>query len=480
MLWNKISICLIGVVLLGAFQFACTNKGKIEKPDFIFIYADNLGYGDLGCFGSERNPTPHIDRMAEEGVILTSLYSSSGVCTPSRASLLTGCYAQRVDMSLNEKGGWVLRPVSSKGLNPEEMTISSLLKQDGYATACIGKWHLGDQPEFLPSNYGFDYFYGIPYSEDMVPSVDPSWPPLPLVQNGKVIEAPVDLKTLTRRYVKEAVHFITENKERPFFLYFPLNLPGSRRVPVVDTAFTGKSANGPYGDVMMEIDWSVGQIIKAVRQLDLEKRTMIVFTSDNGAPMGRAGSSGGGNNEPFAGSGYTTMEGGMRVPCVVEWKGRIPPGSSNSELCTMMDWLPTFAFLAGAKIPEDRVMDGKNIWPLISGEKGAKSPHKYFYYYFMDQLQAVRDKRWKLYLPLDNKYDGGDKYKFYGSSKLKLVDLSTDIKEAQDVSGAHPEVVARLLKQAEKVRRELGDPLHQGEKVRPASYVKDPKPLIKE
>ncbi len=231
---------------------------------------------------------------------------------------------------------------------------------------------------------------------------------------------------------------------------------------------------------MMEIDWSVGQIIKVVRQLDLEKRTMIVFTSDNGAPMGRAGSSGGGSNEPFAGSGYTTMEGGMRVPCVVEWKGRIPPGSSNSELCTMMDWLPTFAFLAGAKIPEGRVMDGKNIWPLISGEKGAKSPHKYFYYYFMDQLQAVRDERWKLYLPLDNKYDGGDKYKFYGSSRLKLVDLSTDIKEAQDVSGAHPEVVARLLKQAEKVRRELGDPLHQGEKVRPDSYVKDPKPLIKE
>lgn len=466
--------------LLLTFQFACKNGRRIEKPNFIFIYADNLGYGDLGCFGSALNETPHIDSMAAEGITLTTFYSSSGVCTPSRASLLTGCYAQRVDMHLNEKGGWVLRPVSAKGINPEEITISRLLKENGYTTACIGKWHLGDQPEFLPLNYGFDYFYGIPYSEDMIPSYDPSWPPLPLVKNDKVIEAPVDLATVTKKYVSEAVHFITENKGRPFFLYFPLNLPGSRKVPVVDEAFRDRSANGAYGDAVMEIDWTVEQVLNAIRELGIEKRTMVVFTSDNGAPRGRAGSSGGGSNEPFAGSGYTTMEGGMRVPCVVEWKGSIPADISGNELGAMMDWLPTFAILAGAKIPGGRTIDGRNIWPVLSGKKDAKSPHKYFNYYFMDQLQAVRDARWKLYLPLENKYDGGDKYKFYGSSEMKLIDLTADIKEEHDVSDQHPEVVKRLLKYSEEVRRKLGDPEHKGEEMRPASYVEDPKPLVME
>jgi arylsulfatase A-like enzyme len=477
---NNKNIYLITFFSLALLQFSCDSNKRIEKPNFIFIYADNLGYGDIGCFGSELHETPHIDRMAEVGISLTTLYSSSGVCTPSRASLLTGCYAQRIDMHLNRKGGWVLRPVSAKGLNPDEITISSLLKKNGYATACIGKWHLGDQPGFLPINYGFDYFYGIPYSEDMVPSYDSSWPDLPLVQHEKVIEAPVDLTTINKRNVLEAIRFITENKNEPFFLYFPLNLPGSRKVPVVDEEFIGKSVNGPYGDAIMEIDWSVGQILNTIMELGLEKHTMIIFTSDNGTPKGRDGSSGGGSNDPFAGSGYTTMEGGMRVPCVVQWQGKIPTGITNDELCTMMDWLPTFAFLAGVKVPDDRIIDGKNIWPLISGEKNARSPHKYFNYYFMDQLHAVRDARWKLYLPLDNKYDGGDKYKIYGSSKLKLIDLRADLKEEHDVSGQYPEVAKRMLQYAEGIRKELGDPQHIGEKVRPAAYVNDPQPLILE
>jgi len=474
-------IYLIGLTLLGTLQFACNTGIKDPVvPNFIFIYADNLGYGDIGCFGSTLHRTPHIDKMAMEGISLTTLYSSSGVCTPSRASLLTGCYAQRVDMHLNENGGWVLRPISAKGLNPEEITIARLLKDNGYATACIGKWHLGDQPEFLPFHYGFDYFYGIPYSEDMVPSYDSRWPDLPLVQNDKVIEAPVDLKTITKRYVKEAIRFITENNDKPFFLYFPHNLPGSRKVPVVGDDFFGKSANSSYGDAIEEIDWSVGQIINTIMELGIEKRTMIVFTSDNGSPLGRSGSSGRGSNEPFSGAGYSTMEGGMRVPCVVQWTGTIPEGISNDELCTMMDWLPTFAFLAGAQTPQDRIVDGKNIWPLISGDKNAKSPHEFFNYYIMDQLQAVREGKWKLHLPLDNKYDGGDKYKFYGSSELKLIDLTEDIKEEHDVSEQYPEEVKRLLLYAEKTRKELGDPEHKGEKVRSAMYVEDPKPLILE
>ncbi len=469
---------IAGIFLLTVLLFACNGGKRVEKPNFIFIYADNLGYGDTGCFGSDLNETPHIDKMAAEGITLTTFYSSSGVCTPSRASLLTGCYAQRVGMHLNEKGGWVLRPVSSKGLNPEEITIGSLLKKNGYATACIGKWHLGDQPEFLPLNYGFDYFYGIPYSEDMIQAYDPSWPPLPLVKNDKVVEAPADLTTITKRYVSEAIRFIAENRHRPFFLYFPLNLPGSRKEPVVDEAFRGGSANGAYGDAVMEIDWTVEQVLSTVRELGIEKRTLVIFTSDNGAPQGRAGSSGGGSNEPFAGSGYTTMEGGMRVPCVAAWPGTIPAGISSDALCTMMDWLPTFAFLSGTKIPDGRIIDGRNIWPVLSGDKNAKSPHKYFNYYFMDQLQAVRDSRWKLYLSLKNKYDGGDKYKFYGSSALKLIELSTDIREERDVSVQYPEVVSRLLQYADGVRRELGDTERRGEKLRPASCVNDPVPLI--
>ena len=474
-------ITFIGLFLTIILQPACqVNKSDAEKPNFVFILADNMGYGDLGCFGSEIHRTPNIDKMAEEGILLTSLYSASGVCTPSRASLLTGCYAQRVDMHLNEHDTWVLRPVSSKGLNPGETTLAEILKDAGYATACIGKWHLGDQLECLPLGHGFDYYYGIPYSEDMVPDIDPGWPDLPLVKNYNVIEAPVDLTSTTRRYVREAIRFMTENRDRPFFLYFPHNLPGSRAVPVVDEAFSGKSANHSYGDAIEEIDWSAGQIIKTLKGLDLEKNTLVVFASDNGAPLGRSGSSGLGSNEPFAGSGYTTMEGGMRVPCLVQWPGRIPAGISNHELCTMMDWLPTFAFLAGTEIPRDRVIDGKNIWPLVSGQQGAKTPHEFFYYYSMDQLQAVREGNWKLHLPLDNKYNGGNKHHFYGSSPMKLIDLAKDIREEHDVSEQHPEVVERLLQQAEKISRELGDPAHKGEKVRPALYVEDPKPLILE
>lgn len=474
-------ITSIGLSLINTLQFSCNSNGiEVKKPNFIFILADNMGYGDIGCFGSAINRTPYLDNMTKEGMTLTTFYSSSGVSTPSRASLMTGCYAQRIDMCLNENGGRVLFPVSTKGLNPEEITIAEILKGKGYATACIGKWHLGDQPEFLPLNHGFDFFYGIPYSEDMVPTRNSARPDLPLLKNDKVIQAPVDLSTTTRRYVKEAIRFITENKNKPFFLYFPLNLPGSRIIPVVDKDFSGKSANGTYGDAIEEIDWSVGQILNALKELDLEKNTMIVFTSDNGSPQGRAGSSGKGSNEPFSGYGYSTMEGGMRVPCIVQWSGTIKAGKSNDELCTMMDWLPTFAYLAEAQVPHDRIIDGKNIWPLISGDKNAKTPHDVFYYYLKDQLQAVREGKWKLQLPLGNKYDDGDKNKLYGSSKLKLIDLSNDTREEHDLSDEHPDVVQRLLQHAEKIKKELGDPMYKGEKVRPAKYVEHAKPLLLE
>ena len=409
--------------------------------------------------------------------MLTSLYSSSPVCTPSRASFLTGCYAQRVDMHWGKVDGAVLRPVSPKGLNPDEISIADILKEKGYATACIGKWHLGDQLEFLPLNYGFDYFFGIPYSEDMIPSHTPDWPDLPLVQNDRVIEAPVDLTTTTRRYVEEAIGFMTENKDRPFFLYFPHNLPGSRAVPVVDDRFRGRSANGSWGDSVEEIDWSVGEIIDALKQLGIDRNTLIVFTSDNGAPGERPNGSGTGSNEPFAGPGYTTLEGGMRMPTIAQWTGTIPSGIINNELATMMDWLPTFAYLAGAQTPEDRIIDGINIWPLISGEKNAKSPHEVFYYYSRDQLQAVREGNWKLHLPWDNRYGSG---KMRLIDRPVLIDLNLDLKEDNDLSDFYPEVVKRLLNHAEKITPELGDPDNKGENVRPSAYVENPKPLIME
>jgi arylsulfatase A-like enzyme len=451
----------------------------MDNPNIIFILADNLGYGDIGCFGSVQHRTPFIDGMAGEGIRLTSMYSSSGVSTPSRASLMTGCYAQRVDMHLNADMGWVLTPISAKGLNPSEITIPEILRTVGYATACIGKWHLGDQKEFLPLNHGFDFFFGLPYSEDMVPSKNnPGWPDLPLMRDNEVIEAPADLTTTTQRYVDEAVKFIKKNKKRPFFLYLPHNLPGSRAVPVTGIKFSGKSANGSYGDAIEELDWAVGEIVQAVSELKLDERTMIIFTSDNGSPKGRAGSSGSGSNEPFGGAGYSTMEGGMRVPCIVKWKNKIPAGVSTNVLCTMMDWLPTFAAISGAVTYNERIIDGKNIWPVITGEKNAGTPHEVFCYYLMDQLQAVRDARWKLHLPLDNKYDSGNKNRFYGSSNLKLIDLNTDFKEETDLSGEYPEVVERLLKSAEKIRGELGDVNKKGSQIRPALYINDPEPLI--
>ncbi len=456
-----------------------SSQSNPEKPNFIFIFADNLGYGDTGCFGSELQRTPNIDNMAKSGIRLTSLYSSSGVCTPSRASLMTGSYAQRVDMHLSDTGGWVLRPISHKGLNPDEITIPKILKEKGYATACIGKWHLGDQNEVLPLNHGFDYFYGIPYSEDMVPSANnPDWPELPLLKNNMVIEAPCDLTTTTKRYVKEAIKFIKRNRNKPFFLYFPHNLPGSRTVPITGPEFSGKSANSSWGDAVEEIDWSVGEIMKIVRKLRIEKNTLIVFTSDNGAPRKREGSSGYGSNSPFAGAGYSTMEGGMRVPCIVQWTDKIPENINSDELCTMMDWLPTFAFLAGAKLTDNRIIDGKNIWNILSGDKNAKTPHDVFYYYMMDQLQAVRSGHWKLHLPLENKYDSGNRNKFHGEGKLKLINLNNDLREEFDLSERYPDVVKELLLKAEKISTELGNTNREGTQLRRALYFSDPKPLL--
>ena len=289
-----------------------------QKPNFILIYCDNLGYGDIGCFGSTKHKTPHLDQMAAEGLKLTSYYSASGVCTPSRAALMTARYPRRVGLDNPDHDGAVLRPVSPNGLNPNEITIAEVLKEAGYTTGIIGKWHLGDQPEFLPTRQGFDSFFGIPYSDDMTPREGKPWPELPLMDNETVIEAPVDRDYLTKRYTERAIDFLKANQEKPFFLYLPQAMPGSTRAPYSSPDFQGKSKNGPWGDSIEELDWSTGKILKSLKVLGLDDNTLVLWTSDNGAPRRNPVQ---GSNLPLSGWGYSTAEGGMRVPCIVRWPG---------------------------------------------------------------------------------------------------------------------------------------------------------------
>ena len=440
------------------------------KPNFIIIFCDDLGYGDIGCFGSKKHRTPNIDRIAAEGMCFTSFYVTSGVCTPSRSSLMTGCYPRRINMHESDRNECVLFPVARKGLNPNEMTIAEVLKEQGYATACVGKWHLGDQPEFLPTSQGFDYYYGIPYSNDMGGNQRSKNPPLPLLKNTKVIEAPANQNTLTKRYTEQVIKFITENKDKPFFVYLPHTMPHN---PVHSSEkFRGKSANGGYGDTVEEIDWSTGEIFAALKELGIDERTLVVFTSDNGAAQRW-----GGSNLPLSGFKGSTMEGGMREPCVMRWPGKIPAGKTCDELTSTLDLLPTLAQLTAAEAPGDRIIDGKDIWPLMAGAEGAKSPHEAFYYYQMDQLQAVRSGRWKLHLPLKVKRRNWGKGT--PNTPMKLYDLKDDIGEKNDVADRNPEVVERLLGLAQKAREDIGDVNYKGRQ-RPAGWTVTPMPLKKE
>lgn len=460
---------LTAAVLPGRACRAASKPCAADKPNFIVIFCDDMGYGDVGCFGSTKHRTPNLDRMAAEGTRFTSFYVTSGVCTPSRSSLMTGCYPRRINMHQNEAGLCVLFPVNQKGLHPHEITIAEVLRERGYATACVGKWHLGDQPGLLPTRQGFDSYYGIPYSNDMGTRQGPSRPPLPLLRNEEVIEAPAEQNTLTRRYTHEVLSFIEHNKDRPFFVYLPHTMPHN---PVhASDAFRDKSANGRYGDAVEEIDWSAGQILAALKDLDLDEKTLVLFTSDNGAA-----SRWGGNNGPLRGWKGSTWEGGMREPCIVRWPGKIPAGATCDELACTMDLLPTFARLAGTSAPTDRVIDGKDIWPLMSGRQGVKTPHEAFYYYQMDQLQAVRSGNWKLHLPLKPKRRNWGKPE--PGCPLQLYDLDADIAEQNNVADKHPDVVERLLALAEKARDDLGDTGRKGKGQRPAGFAAHPKPLL--
>ena len=451
-------------LLLLLFLIHCSLHAKIPpaQPNFILIMADNLGYGDIGPFGSRLHRTPNLDRMAREGRKLTSFYSASGVCTPSRAALMTGCYPRRVGLDWTPEDGHVLRPVSPNGLHPNEVTIAEVLKKAGYATACIGKWHLGDQPKFLPTRQGFDYFLGLPYSDDMTHATGQrigerlrgtQWPTLPWMENEKVIEAPANRNLMTQRETAAALKFIAANKNKPFFLYLPHNMPGSSRQPFSSERFRGNSKNGAWGDAVEELDWAAGQIFAALKKHNIDERTIVIWTSDNGAPRRNPPQ---GSNGPLGGWGYTTAEGGMRVPAIVRWPGFIPAGGTSDELCSLMDLHPTFAKLAGAKLP-DRKRDGKNIWPLWS-PRNAKSPHRFFYYYHTHTLQAVRDNRWKLVL----------------GEAPKLYDLKADLGEQHDVAAKNPSIVKHLQTAAAAAIVELGNDKQVGKNVRPVGRAKNP------
>ena len=435
-----------------------------EPPNFVLINIDDLGYADIGAYGSQLNRTPNLDRMAREGRKLTCFYAAP-VCSPSRAALMTGCYPKR-SLSIPH----VLFPGNDVGLAPEEITVAELLKQQGYATACIGKWHLGDQPAFLPRQQGFDYYFGLPYSNDMGPAADgvksnlgapipqnkgqgKGQPPLPLLRNETVLQRVLahDQTTLVARYTEEAVQFIREHQAQRFFLYLPHTAVHFPIYP--GEAFQGKSNNGIYGDWVEEVDWSVGQVLDTVRELGLSERTLVVFTSDNGGTPRAV-------NAPLRGFKGSTWEGGMRVPTIAWWPGRIPATTETDAITGMMDILPTFVKLAAGDLPTDRRLDGADIWPLLSGEPGAKSPHEAFYYFRGLKLEAVRSGPWKLRL-----------------AEGELYHLEHDIGESTNVAAANQEVVSHLRALADQMSSDLGlDGIGPG--CRPLGKVTNAQPLI--
>jgi arylsulfatase A len=434
-----------------------SGRSSVDKPNFVIIFTDDQGYADVGCFGAKGFETPNLDRMAAEGVRFTDFYVAAASCTPSRAALMTGCYPQRVGLP------HVLGPNAKIGINSEEQTIAEILKPLGYATACYGKWHLGHHPEFLPTRHGFDDYFGLPYSNDMWPNHPErpgGYPDLPLIEGEKIIEYNPDQTKLTTWYTERAVKFIEANKDRPFFVYLPHSMV---HVPLhVSDKFKGKSRQGLFGDVVMEIDWSVGQILSTLKRLGIDRQTLVIFSSDNGPWLSYGDHAG--SARPLREGKGTTFDGGQREPTIMRWPGKIPAGLVCKEAASTMDILPTLAKLAKAKLPT-RYIDGKNIWPLMSGKPGARSPHEAFFYYNGWALEAVRSGKWKLHLPhgyrtLAGRLGGtGGKPVKYERAKIgtSLFDLENDIGEQNDVSAEHPEVVKRLLRLVERMREDLGD-----------------------
>ncbi|MFN0077897.1 MAG: sulfatase [Prosthecobacter sp.] len=407
------------------------------KPNIVLIFIDDLGYADIGPFGNSKVRTPHLDKLATEGMKFTSFYATP-VCSMSRACLMTGCYNARVSIP------GVLFPKDTIGLHPNEVTLAEIVKQKGYATCCIGKWHLGWQPEFLPTRQGFDHYFGLPYSNDMgAGNRGRGLPPLPLIKGDKVIETEPDQSQLTRRYTEDAVGFIREHKAAPFFVYLPHTMVHH---PLASSAaFSGKSQQGDLGDAIEEVDWSVGQILATLQELKLDDNTLVIFTSDNGPASGRAA-------PPYRGSKGSNFEGGVREPCIMRWPGKIPAGTTCNQIAGNIDILPTFAKLIGVEPVKDRVLDGRDITTLMFNANAGPVRDTHLYI-GGDKAAAIRQGDWKLFL----KGDGADKKtKKAAGTKTKppkggpvpsLYNLATDPGETQNVAAANPEIVARLKKE---------------------------------
>lgn len=450
---------------------SCTSSSQIREkdadkslPNIVIIFTDDQGYEDVGVFGAEKIQTPNLDRMAAEGVQFTNFHVANAVCSASRAALLTGCYSNRLGIF------GALSHRSKHGLSPEETTIAELLKPKGYATGIVGKWHLGHLEPFLPTRQGFDEFFGLPYSNDMWPyhpERPDAYPPLPLYQNETVIDTLTDQSMLTTWYTEKAVDFIDRNSEKPFFLYLAHSMP---HVPLyVSDKFKGKSEAGIYGDVIMEIDWSVGQVMEALKKNGLEENTLVIFTSDNG-PWLSYGTHSGSPGLFREGKG-TSWEGGVRVPAIMQWKGEIPSGEVQNKMAMTIDLLPTIAHVTGATLPQHTI-DGKNIWPMVIMEKGAESPQEaYYIYYNKNELQAVISGKWKLYFPHSYRTLPSDfikptdgipgKYEMLALDEMELYDIEKDPSEQYNVIEDHKEVMSRLRVLAEGARDDMGDALQQ-------------------
>jgi arylsulfatase A-like enzyme len=429
-------------------------------PNVVIIFCDDMAYADVGCFGS-KVPTPNIDSIAKRGIRFTDFYVSQAVCSASRASLLTGCYNVRVGIF------GALGPGAKIGLNPDELNLAKLCKQRGYATGIFGKWHLGSLSQFMPLRQGFDQYAGVPYSHDMWPrhpETPKAYPDLPLYQGQRVIEKNPEPWSLTGIVTRYATQFIDDHKDQPFLLYVPHPLP---HVPLgVSENFAGKSGRGTYGDVIAEIDWSVGQILGALRRHGIEDNTLVMFASDNG-PWTTYGDHAG-DAGPLREAKATSFEGGVRVPCVMQWPGKFPPGSVSREPLMTIDILPTIATALGVELPKDRVIDGKDLTPLLiaGGQRPADRPpiHDALYFYWGEHLQAVRSGKWKLHFPHEyrmapeQRATGGKPNKARtGKIGLALFDLEADPGETTDLAKEHPDVVDRLKDLAQRMRADLGD-----------------------
>lgn len=464
-------LALLTFILSACKKKETREQTRKETPNLVIIFTDDQGYADLSCFGGDHVYTPHIDQMAKEGARLTSFYVAAPLCTPSRAALMTGCYPRRVSMeppsSLSVdlpnipdgKRFPVCLAADGNGLHPDEITLAEIARSVGYRTGMFGKWHLGDQPEFLPTRQGFEEFFGLPYSHDIMPRHPRqkyfNFPPLPLLEGEEVVELDPDADYLTRRITERAVKFIKDHKDENFFLYVPHPIPhgpqaASQEIKAEYAKVLAKGATNASSEIyetsIYEIDWSVGQILKTLKEVGIDDNTIVLFTSDNGTGRHRKKSL-----KPLSGGKGSTLEGGMREPTVIRWPKHIKPGSDTDELLTAMDVLPTFANLIGAELPNDRIIDGKDILPVLT--EGAESPHEYFFYSHWGTLEAVRWKDWKFRV-----IEGQE----------SLYHLKEDISETTDLKEQHPKIAAQLKKAMEEFDAEVT------KNARPAGHVSNP------